>query len=209
MGSQDGQLHKPLPRIGPDNEAFWEGCRRRELVLPFCADCGKAHLPPGPVCPHCFSDRLEWRKASGRGRISTWVVVHKAWFAAFAAEIPYNVVQVELDEGPRLTSSVKLAPHQALKIGDRVEVIFDDNDGDLPLPRFVIEGTRFAKRRKKPAAVAAGKARKKPSRPATAAARKARKKLSKPAASAARRTAGKPAARSTRRAVRGRGRSKR
>ena len=88
---------KPRPRVGPDSAPFWKGCREHRLMLPTCAECGKAHLPPGPVCPFCLSDAIEWKRASGRGRISTWTMVHKAWFPAFAAETPYNVVQVELD----------------------------------------------------------------------------------------------------------------
>lgn len=125
---------KPRPRIGPDTAPFWEGCKRHELLLPYCIDCGKPHLPAGPVCPFCFSFSLDWRKASGRGRISTWVVVHKAWFPAFGAEIPYNVVQVELDEGPRLTANV--IGTNDLAVGQTVEVWFDDVDAGLTMPRF-------------------------------------------------------------------------
>jgi uncharacterized OB-fold protein len=125
---------KPRPRIGPDSAPFWDGCRRHELLLPFCQDCGKPHLPPGPACPHCFSGRLEWREASGRGHISTWVVVHQPWFPSFAAEIPYNVVQVELEEGPRLTANV-VGTNQ-LMVGQAVEVVFDDIDAGLTMPRF-------------------------------------------------------------------------
>ena len=90
---------KPLPRITPDSAPFWAAAAAGRFELPFCRDCARAHLPPGPVCPHCFSDRLEWRAASGRGRVATCTIVHKAWFEAFAAEVPYNVAQVELDAG--------------------------------------------------------------------------------------------------------------
>ena len=120
---------KPLPRITPDNEPFYKALREGKFVLPWCLDCGKPHLPPGPVCPFCFSDRIHWREASGRGRISTWTVVHKAWFPAFAEDIPYNVVQVELDEGPRLTANVVNVSN--LKIGLPVEIVFGE-----PIPRF-------------------------------------------------------------------------
>lgn len=126
---------KPRPRVSPDNLPFWEGCRRGELMLPTCEECGKPHLPPGPVCPFCFSDRIAWRRASGRGRISTWVVVHKAWFEAFRDDIPYNVVQVELDEGPRLTANV-VDKDCKLEIGQAVEIVFDRVDDALTLPRF-------------------------------------------------------------------------
>jgi uncharacterized OB-fold protein len=122
-------MSKPQPRITPDNEPFYKALRERKFVLPYCLDCGKPHLPPGPVCPFCFSDRIHWREASGRGRISTWTVVHKAWFPAFAEDIPYNVVQVELDEGPRLTANVLNV--SSLTIGLPVEIVFGE-----PIPRF-------------------------------------------------------------------------
>ena len=124
-------MSKPLPRVTVDSEPFYQALRERRFVLPYCQDCGKAHLPPGPVCPFCFSDRLQWKQASGRGRISTWTVVHKAWFPAFAGDIPYNVVQVELEEGPRLTANVVDLPNDKLKIGLAVEIVFGDG-----MPRF-------------------------------------------------------------------------
>jgi uncharacterized protein len=122
---------KPQPRITPDNEPFYKALGEGSFRLPYCLDCGKAHLPPGPVCPFCFGERLEWRAASGRGRISSWTMVHKAWFPAFAEDIPYNVVQVELDEGPRLTANVVNLPNEDLKIGLPVEIVFGQ-----PIPRF-------------------------------------------------------------------------
>jgi uncharacterized OB-fold protein len=122
---------KPRPRITPDNEPFYQALREGRFVLPYCADCGKPHLPPGPVCPCCFAGKIEWRPASGRGRISTWTVVHKAWFPAFAEDIPYNVVQVELEEGPRLTASVVDISNEELEIGLPVEIVVGE-----ALPRF-------------------------------------------------------------------------
>ena len=127
---------KALPRITPDSARFWDALRERRLMLPYCRDCGAPHLPPGPVCPACFSARLEWRAASGRGRVSTWTVVHKAWFPSFAADVPYNVVQVELDEGPRLTANVIGLPNDRLAIGLAVEIDYDGEREGLTLPRF-------------------------------------------------------------------------
>jgi uncharacterized OB-fold protein len=122
---------KPLPRITPDNEPFYQALREGRFVLPYCAGCGRPHLPPGPVCPFCFAEKIEWRPASGRGRVSTWTVVHKAWFPAFSEDISYNVVQVELEEGPRLTANVVGVSNQTLEIGLPVEIVFGE-----ALPRF-------------------------------------------------------------------------
>jgi len=127
---------KPLPRMTPDSQPFWDALRARELRLPYCAACGRPHLPPGPVCPFCFDDRLEWRAASGRGTVSSWTVVHKAWFPAFAADIPYNVVQVELEEGPRLTTCVVGLPNDRLRVGLPVVIDFDEAREGVTLPRF-------------------------------------------------------------------------
>ena len=129
-------LAKPLPRLSPDNEPFWEACRAGELRLPTCEECGKPHLPPGPVCPFCFGDKLAWRRATGRGRISSFTVVHKAWFPSFRDEIPYNVIQVELEEGPRLTANLVQATPEQLRIGQAVEILFDKINDSITLPRF-------------------------------------------------------------------------
>ena len=73
---------------------------------------------------------------SGRGRITTFVVFHKAWFPSFADAVPYNVIQVELDEGPRLTANLVGVESGEIRIGMEVEVVFDDVTPDITLPRF-------------------------------------------------------------------------
>ena len=78
---------KPLPRLTPDNRRFWEGCRQHKIMLPWCTPCDRPHWPPGPVCPYCFGETLSWKQASGRGVISSWVIVHKAWLPAFEADL--------------------------------------------------------------------------------------------------------------------------
>jgi uncharacterized OB-fold protein len=130
------EYRKPLPRITPDNRPFWEAVRRHELRLQRCMDCRSFWYPPGPVCPDCLSERFEWRRVSGRGTISSWVVFHKVYFPAFADEVPYAVVQVALEEGPRLISNLIGVPREEIAIGMPVEVVFDDVTPELSLPRF-------------------------------------------------------------------------
>ena len=72
---------------------------------------------------------------SGRGNLSTWVAFHKRYFDAFADDIPYNVVQVQLDEGPRLTANLDGVQNEAIAIGMPVEIVFDDVTAEISLPR--------------------------------------------------------------------------
>jgi uncharacterized OB-fold protein len=127
---------KPLPRVTADNRPFWEAARRHQLALQRCAECGRFRYPPAPVCPECLSERAEWTPVSGRGTVSTFVVFHQRYFPSFADEIPYNVVQVRLDEGPRLTANLVDVPNNRIRIGLRVEVVWDDVTPEVSLPRF-------------------------------------------------------------------------
>ena len=127
---------KPLPRITDDNRPFWEACQQGELHLPYCQACNAAYWPPSPLCPTCFEGDVGWRKASGRGTVSSFVVVHQKWFPAFADDLPYNAAQVELEEGPRITTSLVEIDNDAISVGMAVEAVFDAVTPELTLPRF-------------------------------------------------------------------------
>ena len=130
------KTNKPLPRVTPDTEAFWQGCNRGQLLLAERTNCSNVHLPPGPVCPFCFSEELGWKPASGFGHVSSWTKVYKDWFDAFKDDIPYNAVQVELDEGPRLTTNLVRTNSDQIWVGMRVMVVFDRVTNNFTLPRF-------------------------------------------------------------------------
>jgi uncharacterized OB-fold protein len=127
---------KPLPRIDEVNQPYWEAVKRHELFLQKCRECGHYRYPPGETCPSCLSDRLEWVKASGRGTVYTWTVFHQVYHPAFAKDVPYAVVAVELEEGPKLLTSLVDYPVENIKIGMPVEVVFDEVTEEITLPRF-------------------------------------------------------------------------
>ncbi|MEM7407660.1 MAG: Zn-ribbon domain-containing OB-fold protein [Pseudomonadota bacterium] len=127
---------KPLPRVTPDNQPFWDACRRHELLVQHCAACDATFLPPAPLCPHCLELDPGWRVASGRGQVTTFVEIHQNWFPAFADDLPYNVAQIQLDEGPRLTANLVDVQAADIEVGMPVEVVFDDVEPDFTLPRF-------------------------------------------------------------------------
>jgi len=127
--------NKPLPKATPETRPFWEGCKVHELRVMHCTDCGHTYLYPRPFCPRCFSDRTEWRRASGRGKLHTFVINHRP---APNFEAPYIIAIIELDEGPRLMSNlVGVEPDPAkLRVDTPVEVVFEDVTDEITLPKF-------------------------------------------------------------------------
>jgi DUF35 OB-fold domain, acyl-CoA-associated len=57
-------------------------------------------------CPRCLWEDHQWTSLSGRGTISSFIVVHRPQHPAFFAGAPYNVAIVELEEGIRLHTNV-------------------------------------------------------------------------------------------------------
>ncbi|TYB42380.1 hypothetical protein FXF69_31690 [Actinomadura chibensis] len=95
-----------LPEITPTNQPFWDGCAAGELRLQKCADCGRRRFPDSPVCPDCLSGSASWEAVSGAGTIWSWCTMHQKYFAAFADEVPYQLVYVRLAEGPLVISTL-------------------------------------------------------------------------------------------------------
>ena len=118
----------------PDTAPLWDGFKARQLRLPWCLDCERAHLPPGPLCPFCLGERVEWRPASGDGKLVTWVVERRRWFAEF--DPPYAVGHVELKEGPRLVVSLEMSDLNAFRGGVPGKVEFWDAPNGMTLPLF-------------------------------------------------------------------------
>lgn len=132
-------MTRPMPFPTPVSEPFWAACRRHELVVQHCVTCDGLAFYPRSTCPSCGSAELAWRRVSGRGTLYTYTVARRPTHRRLAARVPYVVAVVELDEGPRLTSTVLDADPDSLVIGQRLAVDFEDHD-DISFPVFrVIE----------------------------------------------------------------------
>ncbi len=127
---------RPLPLIDAETEPFWRAAKERRLSIPRCLDCGKHHFYPRVLCPHCHSERLEWVDVSGQGTIYSFTVARKPAGPAFAAEVPYVIALVDLADGPRMMTNIVTATPDAVRIGDLVEVLFEDIAPEVTLPKF-------------------------------------------------------------------------
>jgi uncharacterized OB-fold protein len=99
------------------------------------------HYYPRASCPFCLSGDLAWDRASGRGRLHTFTVVHRG-LKGFPIGPLYVIAIVELDEGPRLmTNLVGIEPDPArIRIGMPVEVVYEDVTPAVTLARFAPAG---------------------------------------------------------------------
>jgi uncharacterized OB-fold protein len=79
---------------------------------------------------------VAWQPLSGRGTVTAWVVFHQAYFASFTSDVPYNVAEVELDEGPRLLTNLVEVENDAITMGMPVEIVFDDVTDEVTLAKF-------------------------------------------------------------------------
>ncbi len=94
-------------------------------------------FPPTRFCPHCQSVAAEWIAASGNATVFSWIVVrHPAPRDIYAADVPYIVALVTLEEGVRMpTNIVDCAPGD-VTASMSVRVLFRDVTPEISLPVF-------------------------------------------------------------------------
>lgn len=124
-------------------EPFWEAARQGRLRAPRCTTCGTVHLPPVPLCWVCHRTGTEWIDLPGTGTIYTFTVVRHPLHPDLAEACPYVSGVIELDgtqgAGARLILNIPGADPDRVAIGDRVRIVFDDDDG-MPTPRAEMAG---------------------------------------------------------------------
>jgi uncharacterized protein len=125
-----------LPKPTRASAPFWDACDREELLLPRCQSCGHVFYYPRIGCPSCGSRDLGWHRSRGRGRIFTHSRVRVSFYGdSWKSQLPYTVVLVDLEEGPRMLSRLVGADAGDAASGDRVEVAFIEIEG-RKLPFF-------------------------------------------------------------------------
>jgi hypothetical protein len=128
---------KPLPEPTPETQEFWDGTRAGELRLQRCNDCKHVYFPPRPFCEKCASRSVAWFKASGRGKLHSYVINHRPAFG-FENDAPYAIAVVMLDEGVKMmTNLVEVAQTpEALQLDMPLEVTFDAVTEKITLPKW-------------------------------------------------------------------------
>jgi uncharacterized protein len=121
------------PKVEPSemSRPYWDAAEKGRLTLQCCAECAKKRHYPQLLCSQCYSDQVVWNDASGRGIIHSWTVAHHAFHPGFAADLPYTLVTIDLEEGVRALGLWRsdVSP----KIGLQVHGQFETRDDGLDL----------------------------------------------------------------------------
>jgi uncharacterized OB-fold protein len=134
--AEEKKYKKPLPRLDEENRPFWEACARHELYVQKCKSCGTLRYYTRALCPACLSDKTEWVKSGGRGKVYTFTVTYQNQSAGFRENLPYIMAYVELDEGVRMLTNIVGCKPEEVKIGMPVEVTFEDATPEISVPLF-------------------------------------------------------------------------
>lgn len=109
-----------------DAGPYWEGLRQRRFCLQRCAACGHLRFPPMPACSSCGTIGGMWDDVSTVGHVYSWVTVHRAFRPEFADRVPYHLVTVDLEAGPRIVG--RQLGEAAPVIGQETVGSFEEHD---------------------------------------------------------------------------------
>jgi uncharacterized OB-fold protein len=124
----------PPPVPDEASEPFFTAAAHGELLMQNCEHCGAWMVPVKPMCVECMSTHVSWSQASGQGTLYSWTVVHQAFHPAFRELVPYQLGTVELEEGPRIVTSI--GGIERPTVGMPVRVAFDVLSNGTAVPRF-------------------------------------------------------------------------
>jgi len=127
--ARERAITSPVPF--PETEPYWAAAKQGKLLLKRCAACGAYHFYPRKLCPFCFCADTEWREATGEGTIYSFSVMRRA-------EVPYAIAYVTLAEGPTMMSNIVDCDLEAIRIGQRVRLVFKPAENGQQVPMFTL-----------------------------------------------------------------------
>ena len=118
-----------------DSKTYWDGARAGKLLMQHCEACNHTQFPPRHMCAKCWGP-VTWRECSGKGVVESFSIVTRAPTADMRNKVPYAVVAVLIEEGPRMMTNIVGPDALNVQIDDMVTVTFEPDMHGRVLPQF-------------------------------------------------------------------------
>jgi len=99
----------------PQEAHYFQALAQGVFEIPRCTSCGRWHFYPRTCCPYCHAETLQWRKPSGRATVYSTTTVRRPDGG------DYCVCLVDLEEGPRMMTTIVDIPPADVLIGMPVQ----------------------------------------------------------------------------------------
>jgi len=130
---RSGSMRKShAPAVNVETERFWKAAEAGKLLYGFCLACSEPHYYPRSFCPFCFSERVEWREASGNANVYSYSIMYRT------PTDPYTIAYVTLAEGPRLLTTLVDCDLKKIAIDAPAKLVWKPSEGGAPVPFFTL-----------------------------------------------------------------------
>lgn len=118
-----------------DTAPFWVAAREQRLLLQYCTQSNRYQSFPRPGSVFTGTRQLQWREASGKGRLASWTVNRIPDHGA-PDTAPRIHALVDLAEGVRLLSWLVNCDAASLRSGILLKVHWVELDKGIQWPAF-------------------------------------------------------------------------
>ncbi|WP_186453845.1 Zn-ribbon domain-containing OB-fold protein [Denitratisoma sp. DHT3] len=122
------------PPMGRDNGWWWEQAAQGVVAIQRCSGCGTLRHPPRPMCSECRSLEWDFIPAGGQGTVLSYTVLYHPQFPGY--EYPLTTVLVDLEEGVRMTATLKDCDPADVKFGMKVSAFIHEDPDGFKIPMF-------------------------------------------------------------------------
>ncbi|MGZ6006683.1 MAG: Zn-ribbon domain-containing OB-fold protein [Rhizomicrobium sp.] len=120
------------PAINVETEKFWKAAEAGKLLYGYCLACKEPHYYPRSFCPFCFSEKVEWREASGKATVYSFSIMYRSPTG------PYTIAYVTLAEGSRLLTNLVDCDFKKIAIDAPAKLVWKPSEGGAPVPFFTL-----------------------------------------------------------------------
>jgi uncharacterized OB-fold protein len=119
-------------------QPFWDATANKTLAAPRCSQCLRFRWPPGPFCPVCQSQAVQWIAISEARIYSFAIIPAKSETSMPVYRVP-ALIELPLADGIRILAPIVDTPLGAIRIGAPVEVRWHMTAAGT-LPMFCVSG---------------------------------------------------------------------